>query len=72
MLIIHRLRVKDHSYPEVCTTQSFHNKSANLMVRLFFLVLRLSSMCISRSPVILEKDGQCIKTFKQTGFVSDS
>ena len=43
-------RVKDHLYPNVFRTQLFHNKTANLLVRLFFLVLRLSSICISRSP----------------------
>ena len=43
-------RVKDHLYPNVFRTQSFHNKTANLLVRLFFLVLRLSSMCSWRSP----------------------
>ena len=43
-------RVKDHLYPNVFRTQLFHNKTANLLVRLFFLVLRLPSMCSWRSP----------------------
>ena len=33
-------RVKDHLYPNVFRTQLFQSKTANLVVRLFFLVLR--------------------------------